>query len=697
MLDRLSLGLLIRSVVVVLSLLVLCLLGLQVQGAVAGLMNSLRVLQVTDASIQAFAALGWLRADSSATVRAWNSDALLTDASRAYIMKVRNAEMPVLTASIVALEPLDFAGKAETLPILKHAAATLPGLQAEFWDGVAKPKAQRRGSLAPEYAAEETGLDAALAKISSALTAAIRGHDGFIDQMMAVKQLAWQIRSVGGNGSTVISFGLAAGHVAPEARATYAGYVNATRALWRALQDTIAEMTLPPTLVAALQDAGARFFDADYMTKRDRLMDALVTGSKPEMTDTEYAPWSVSHMTAMIDGAHAALAAAHDRASADRASAIWKLVVACGLLAGIAALAAFALILVNRRMVRPLHVLRDAMVQIAGGDLTTTVPFVDRADEIGALSGALATFQRQAVEKSRLEAEQERVRTSTLARQTALESHIGGFKREIGAALEGLGGASGALSQASADMTGIASTTTGQVHAAETSASDASANVATIAAASEELSASIAEIGRQVGHAARISLRAVEETGRTDAIVRGMVERAGKIGEVVRLISDIANQTNLLALNATIEAARAGDAGKGFTVVAGEVKSLAAQTARATEEITAQIAAVQSVTVQAVTAIQAIGATIEEVSTVANAIAANVEQQGSATQEIVRNTQEAARRTQEASETVGKVSDGAVATGCTAEAVRQAAQAVETEAGTLRERVDVFLANIRAA
>ncbi len=223
------------------------------------------------------------------------------------------------------------------------------------------------------------------------------------------------------------------------------------------------------------------------------------------------------------------------------------------------------------------------------------------------------------------------------------------------------------MRRTSEGMSATSDQTNHQVRAVAAASEEASSNVQTVAAASEELSASIGEISRQVTHAASIAERAVEETRRTDNTVRGLTETAGRIGEVVKLISNIAGQTNLLALNATIEAARAGEAGKGFAVVASEVKSLANQTAKATEEISAQIAAVQKVTQEAVDAIRSIGGTIGEVSEVATGIASAVEEQGAATQEITRNTQEAARRTREVSETVAGVTDGADATGAAAQ------------------------------
>src|SRR5262249_46280009 len=236
-----------------------------------------------------------------------------------------------------------------------------------------------------------------------------------------------------------------------------------------------------------------------------------------------------------------------------------------------------------------------------------------------------------------------------------------------------------------------------QVKAAAQASEEASANVQTVATASEQLSSSISDISRQVVHAAEIAGRAVDETKQTDGTVRGLAESAERIGEGVKLINDIAGQTNLLALNATIEAARAGELGKGFAVVASEVKSLANQTAKATEEISGQIAAVQKVSKDAMDAIKGIGSTIGEVSTVATSIASAVEEQGAATQEITRNTQGAARRTRDASPSLAGVSSGADSPRAAAQNVKSAAEQLGVRAEQLRGQVTEFLATIRAA
>jgi methyl-accepting chemotaxis protein len=226
---------------------------------------------------------------------------------------------------------------------------------------------------------------------------------------------------------------------------------------------------------------------------------------------------------------------------------------------------------------------------------------------------------------------------------------------------------------------------------------EASTNVQTVASAAEELSASIAEISRQVTRSTSSTTQAVEEAKRTNAQIKGLAEAAQRIGDVVKLINDIAGQTNLLALNATIEAARAGDAGKGFAVVASEVKSLANQTAKATEEISAKIAEMQAATGQSVTAVQSIGERIAEINEVSTAIASAVEEQGAATQEIALNVQQASVGTTEVSSNMSGISRAAADAGLIATRVSTASVKIGDEVGTLRAEVEKFLGGLKAA
>jgi methyl-accepting chemotaxis protein len=221
--------------------------------------------------------------------------------------------------------------------------------------------------------------------------------------------------------------------------------------------------------------------------------------------------------------------------------------------------------------------------------------------------------------------------------------------------------------------------------------------VQTVASASDEMAASVNEIGRQVHESSTIAAEAVRQAERTDARITELSQAAQRIGDVVQLITEIAEQTNLLALNATIEAARAGEAGRGFAVVASEVKALAAQTAKATGEIGAQIASMQTATQDSVAAIKEINGTIRHISDIAAAIAAAVEEQSAATREISRNVQQAASGTIQVADNISEVSDGAGATGKASAQVLQAAQQLSGQGRNLRAEVDRFLGTVRAA
>ncbi|MDW8397725.1 MAG: methyl-accepting chemotaxis protein [Acetobacteraceae bacterium] len=271
------------------------------------------------------------------------------------------------------------------------------------------------------------------------------------------------------------------------------------------------------------------------------------------------------------------------------------------------------------------------------------------------------------------------------------------FESEVGAVIEGLAAEASRVEAAARRLSAAAAESGREAATVAEAAQGASAEVQAVAAAAEEMAASVAEISRRVAEAAAVAGRAVEEARSTDGTVQGLAEEAGRIGDVVRLIGDIAGQTNLLALNATIEAARAGDAGKGFAVVASEVKSLAAQTAKATEEIAARIAGMQDRTQQAVEAIRAIGATIQQTSEIATAIAAAVEQQGAVTRDIARSAGQVAQGTDTVSRRIGGIRQGAADTGEAAVGLLTASEGLSRGAETLRAQAGSFLAAVRSA
>lgn len=354
--------------------------------------------------------------------------------------------------------------------------------------------------------------------------------------------------------------------------------------------------------------------------------------------------------------------------------------------------------LIGNGIANPIARMTDAMRTLAGGDTSVEVPGAGRADEIGDMAEAVQVFKDNAIENTRLQTEQaENEKRAEVEKKAAMTALADKFEASVGEVVNSVSGSASEMQSTAQSMSTTAEQTSSQATSVAAATEEATTNVQTVATAAEELSASISEISRQVSQSSEITTRAVSQATKTNGTVRGLAESAQKIGEVVELINDIAAQTNLLALNATIEAARAGEAGKGFAVVASEVKGLATQTAKATEEIAAQIAGMQGVTEDTVTAIEAIGETISEVNEIANGIAASVEEQGAATQEIARNVQEAAKGTQEVSSNIGGVQQAADESGTAAKEVLSSAGELAQQSEMLRTEVTSFLEEVRSA
>ena len=345
----------------------------------------------------------------------------------------------------------------------------------------------------------------------------------------------------------------------------------------------------------------------------------------------------------------------------------------------------------------PIQRITDAMKRLAGHDLSTDIVGLGRKDEIGAMASAVQIFKDSMITADRLAEEQRHEQEAKERRAARIEAINAEFDKSASEALNYLASAATELRATAGGMSNNADLASKQAGAVAAASEEASTNVQTVAAATEELSSSIQEISRQVVQSSTIAGQAVQEAAQTGGTMRTLSEAAQKIGEVVRLINDIAGQTNLLALNATIEAARAGEAGKGFAVVASEVKNLATQTARATEDISAQVAAMQSSTGAAVAAIERIDATIGRKNEISTSIAAAMEQQGAATQEIARNVQEAARGTTEASSNISGLNQIVEETGAASVEVLSASDELGQQAEQLRARVGTFLSDIRSA
>ncbi len=346
----------------------------------------------------------------------------------------------------------------------------------------------------------------------------------------------------------------------------------------------------------------------------------------------------------------------------------------------------------------PLRGLTLAMQAVAAGRLDTEIPSVERGNEIGDMARTLVVFRDGLAETERLRAAQAEKDQALGIRMTAERREIADrFMATMGALAQTFVKSSADVADAAETLTVTAEETSTRATAVAQAAAEASANVQTVAASTEELEASVQEITGQVGHSTEVAQAAADEATKTEANIRMLSQAAEKIGDVVNLIKDIAGQTNLLALNATIEAARAGEAGKGFAVVASEVKQLAAQTAKATDEIAAKIGEIQSATAETVGSISRIVGTIGSIREVTSSIAGAVEQQGAATREISGNTHHAARGAAQVTENITGVGRSAEMTGTAASRLMGLSSSLSAQADDLTRQVESFVTTLRSA
>ena len=353
---------------------------------------------------------------------------------------------------------------------------------------------------------------------------------------------------------------------------------------------------------------------------------------------------------------------------------------------------------IGRGISNPVIGMTSAMQKLAGGDTSVDIPAKGRGDEIGQMAGALEIFKGNMIETERLRAEQALLEEKTQAeRKQAVDNYINMFEQTVTGAAKFVASTSTELQDTAQKMSVTAEQTQQQTTAVASASNEASANVQTVAVATEELTSSVAEISRQVNESAVITAQAVTQTEETNKQIQVLSAAAEQIGDVVKLINQIASQTNLLALNATIEAARAGDAGKGFAVVASEVKQLANQTANATDEISVKITEIQGATNRSVEAIKVIAETIGRINEISGTISAAVEQQAATTQEIARNIQEASSGTSQVTTNIEDVSRAANDTGVVSTQVLGSAKELSKHSETLLGAIDNFVVKMRAA
>ena len=508
--------------------------------------------------------------------------------------------------------------------------------------------------------------------------------------------VAWTLRDVGGYSASLHKSVIGAKRPGTDAeKADLYLAQGRTDQLLLQLQELKNSPATPANVVAAL-DALDQDFVKNLGQELKYAKDGAASGKFEHDVDTFYEisqrglNAAIGVRDAFYDNAAQLLDAAYSSAR------LSFLIALAGLLA-VAAASAGLVMMVRRRVCQPIVDLTATMSRLAGGDVTGEISGIGRDDEIGAMAAAVRVFKDNMIKADRLAAEKEAESDVKVRRARVLDDLTRAFEAKVGELVGGLSSASSAMETTAQSMTSTATATNRQAAVVAAASEQTSTNVQTVATATEELTSSIAEIGRQVAQSTEIAARAVENARRTGETARSLADGAQKIGDVVTLIQSIAAQTNLLALNATIEAARAGDAGRGFAVVASEVKSLAGQTAKATTEISEQIAAIQTASDETVNAIMNVVDVITEIDQIGTAIASAIEEQGSATKEISRSVQEAARGTQEVNANISGVQRAADDTGAAANHVLGAAEQLSAQSRDLAGQVTSFLSEVRAA
>lgn len=603
------------------------------------------------------------------------------------------------TDKIVATQQRDAATARRHFAALGLSTAAFDRQNAALADLVDKLRAadgKKDPALMRPSVAVPTALMGALGRLDVAVQRRLMRNDPVVAGYAGVAELLMDLRGAAGlRSSTELSW-LTGRKANPALIARLDRLTGSVGTLWATVRRAATVLPPDPALARALDATRQGFFTTGEAGFR-KTADLMRTHDRGGETVEHLHSFAIHWLATLQAPRDAVLAAARRTAVAQRDQAMIQLSLAAAAVLLAVGIALGAGLLLWRRVILALGRLTDTLGRLTAGELDTVVPDRARGDEIGAIAQAVETLRTGAAEARRLAAAAAAEQTKKLAEAERLAGLLAGFERGADEAVSGVADAAEALQETAESLNALAQGARGEAGAIAESAAGASAGVDQLAAATEELSASIREISARMTEAAAAVERAASDANGSAKHVGVLAETASGIGEVVRLIEDIAGQTNLLALNATIEAARAGDAGKGFAVVAGEVKSLANQTAQATGKIAAQIATIQAQTNESVAAIAKVAETIGGLTVIATTVASAVEEQRAATDEIARSVQQAAQGTGTVSHGVAGLRQRTEDTSAAAERIRGVAHDLDGRLGTLRGSIEGLLVAMKPA
>jgi methyl-accepting chemotaxis protein len=600
--------------------------------------------------------------------------------------------------SLASVERYDFPNKPALLAELKGALQKADDYRRQADAAIRLPREQRSEDLRKNFVPVLTASVNASLRVWYAAVYSTASGDSELQKLASIKEIGWKMREFSGIERSNVAGAIAAGTPIPADRLIVnAGLRAQVNALFGTLQNLTQDANTNPAIVQAMGTSRDLYFKS-FLGLSDEMRKAGEGGKYP-ITPAQWVDTTNPQIDSLLAIMHAAATASEARTTNAMVRSYNSFVIELSTLLGGIAVVLVSVFGVVAQVTRPLSQLSGAMRELADGNFDVALPGLGRKDEIGAVAQAVEGFKVKATERAKLEAEQQeaQARAAGERRRADMQRLAGEFEAAVGGIVETVSSASGQLEAAADTLTKTAATTQQLSGVVASASEEASANVQSVASATEEMTSSVNEISRQVQESSRIAGEAVKQAQQTDVRINALSQAAGRIGDVVKLITAIAEQTNLLALNATIEAARAGEAGRGFAVVASEVKQLASQTAKATDEIGTQIAGMQAATNESVGAIKEIGGTIGRIAEIAASIAAAMEEQGAATQEIARNVQQAAQGTSKVAANITDVDRGAGETGSASAQVLSSAQSLSQESHHLKAEVAKFLSTVRAA